>query len=170
MCKIIDLKNIFKTFYSSFLKKFACAQKVGFPRSGYVCVCMVRMHGSPELLSCWVVIMLPKNLSGVSPVTDLGACPGAGSGEILVDWLLMWSSLISTVSLLAVSKLLSLNPLYRVNGTWEGDACLLVKRLCCSVLFFVQDSCQLDFTVSTNWNWFYKLSGSKQYVTGHRSF
>jgi len=37
MCKKINLKNIFKTFYSSFLKKFACAQKVGFPRSGHIC-------------------------------------------------------------------------------------------------------------------------------------
>jgi len=37
MCKKKFLKNIFKTFYSSFLKKFACAQKVGFPRSGHNC-------------------------------------------------------------------------------------------------------------------------------------
>jgi len=33
MCKKNNLKIIFKP---SFLKKFACAQKVGFPRSGHI--------------------------------------------------------------------------------------------------------------------------------------
>jgi len=36
MCKKINLKNIFKTFYSSFLKNIDCAQKVGFSRSGHI--------------------------------------------------------------------------------------------------------------------------------------
>jgi len=35
MCKKINCEKYFLNFLS-FLKKFACAQKVGFPRSGHI--------------------------------------------------------------------------------------------------------------------------------------
>ena len=61
--------------------------------------------------------MLLLNPSGTRPVTDLGACPGAEKERYLLINCFLWSSFVSTISLLAVSKSLSLNPLYRVNGT-----------------------------------------------------